>query len=536
MLQKRFLFTTTFPTRGQLWSEYSLFLSSFPLYFFLIFFYHAKKRAKIRKTVSQVNCIIIHCLDRLPTHNIFSSTQNRRNSRRCHIFDRTSLEQIDSAVTTDLFLITTSEYNDSVQCYKLLCPVYLRQDPASVANKFISSKRPSSPLKQTPPELFEFVENEIFTQEKFYQQLTMLDRFFEERRQNTTSTPSPSSHPNLKFYSGMSWQDAFLMLEITTTSLFLGSLSSAKDHTKIKEIDTLGTVLDKNRYDLAHLYQLLNIYNFNILVTFMIWYLLTDKRNMVFSNVWQTTLENIFIYDLWYTMTKIRMLLTEALTTGHQKIQSFQRLAVKSTLTFANEINLGPFQRLAYFGKPYTVKRLKHQYRAPLTRNKQTNFSTFDLIVKKNDMPTTIHPTMSVMSSAMTDTNDNDNTAAISSINNNVFFVRAQDFLPNDNHLTMFDIQTTTTTTTTAAATTFNSTPLVLNQQQQQQQQPYQSSCQLLTQPQQLQQAEYQQHVFSTHDLQLIDDFVYLISDRDLSTPSNILHHHQQQQQYQQQH
>lgn len=474
-----------------------------------------------------MNCIIIHCLDRLPTHNIFSSTQNRRNSRRCHIFDRTSLEQIDSAITTDLFLITTSEYNDSVQCFKLLCPVYLRQDPAaSVANKFSSSKRPSSPLKQTPPELFEFVENELFTQEKFYQQLTMLDRFFEERRRNTTNSPASSSsslRPNLKFYSGMSWQDAFLMLEITTTSLFLGSLSSAKDHTKIKEIDTLGTVLDKNRYDLAHLYQLLNIYNFNILVTFMIWYLLTDKRNMVFSNVWQTTLENIFIYDLWYTMTKIRMLLTEALTTGHQKIQSFQRLAVKSTLTFANEINLGPFQRLAYFGKPYTVKRLKHQYRAPLTRNKQTNFSTFDLIVKKNDMPTT---TMS------SDTNDIDNAAAtaISSINNNVFFVRAQDFLPNDNHLTMFDIQTTTTTMTTttstsAVDTTFNSTPLLLNLQQQ----PYQSSCQLLAQSQQLQQsqqlhqAEYPPHVFSTHDLQLIDDFVYLISDRDLSTPSNIL-------------
>lgn len=283
----------------------------------------------------------------MPEDGVFTSTKKRRNARRCHIFEETNLTSMNGRDTSDIFIVATRSNTDAIYCYRMICPRYLREYAAGQRNK------------RTPTDLIVFDETASFSLDSMISQLAALTE----------------DHPRVRIPGNITWQDAFLLLEMYVTTLFLNSTSSARPklcERPVKIIDTTAYHLDKNKYDLCHVYKTLNIYNVHIIVVFILWFLLHDKRNVVFSSVWQPTLENFYVYELWHALSKIP-LVGQIVERSYRLSSSLNKLQIKCTREFAREIALGPYKRLVHGSSK--LKRLVHTYKAPLSTQLQYNFS-----------------------------------------------------------------------------------------------------------------------------------------------------------------
>lgn len=310
---------------------------------------------QIREVVAKVRCILIHNFDVMPDSGLFTTTKKRRNMRRCHMFAPISLSQIGKQ-GNDIFIISTSQYSDVVRCYRLLCPRYLRQSVARCRNK------------QTPPELFNFDAERAFSFDALVEELQRLDAFFAK----------DVAEPRLNFYTNTTWQDAFLLLEMYTTSLFINSTpiapSAVARPNMVKVIDASSHRLEPNKYSEFEVNNLLNIYNFHVLVAFLVWYLVHDKRNIALTSAWQPSLLNLVIYDLWAALVQQNCNTGGVLSRLHSHVKSLGQLQIRCSRALSRQLALGPY-RSAHDEGRRAHKRLAHTYQRPLALTRLTNFS-----------------------------------------------------------------------------------------------------------------------------------------------------------------
>lgn len=293
---------------------------------------------------------------------MFTATKKRRNARRCHMFTPTTLPCMISnrQANHDIYIISTSQVTDAIRCYRFLCPRYLRQDVSKFRNK------------QTPRDLFNFDNKHKFSFDLLVRELQQLDGFFCSRE---------PSVPNITFYANTTWQDVFLLFEIFATSLFInsspisGPASETTPTALVKIVDATKYVLQPNGgYNEYEICNLLNIYNFNILVTFMVWYLLYDKRNISFSSAWQPSLLNFVVYDLWAALAKQNRHMSDVLSRLFFDIKSFGQIQISCSREMHKQLALGPYRCVQTDRKP-AHKRLQHTYKQGLSRVKLTNFA-----------------------------------------------------------------------------------------------------------------------------------------------------------------
>lgn len=325
------------------------------------------KSEQIRTAVSLNHCILIHNFDSLPENDVFSATKKRRNSRRCHLYEQTTLAHMCSPKRSphDIYIISTCHNADIVRCYRLLCPRYIRQEAAKERRK------------QTPADLYTFCANEHFSFDRLVGELQQLDDFLGSISLGSASE-QPDNPPRLRFFANTTWQDAFLILEIFVTSLFLNSASSAQTSKRraalVKIVDATGYHLAANKYNTFEINNLLNIYRLDILVAFLVWYLLNDKRNIALVTAWQPSLLNFTIFDLWAALAQQNCAVADTLSRLFYEVKSFGSLQIKCTTSFARQLRLGPYRRVVA-KSPHKHKRLQHVFVNRLARRSLAHFS-----------------------------------------------------------------------------------------------------------------------------------------------------------------